>query len=253
MFQSRKRPQQPIILIPSRMASHRLPRKPLADIHGVPMIVHVLRRAEATNLGQVIVACDGSEIADVVHAAGGKAVITRPDHNTGSDRIWDALNQLPDHANYDAVINVQGDEPTLDPAVIYTAWNLLADPAVDIATVAAEIHDEAKRQKTQVVKAAVNIAPGGTHGRALYFSRLPVPFGDGPVYHHVGLYAYRREALATFVSAPPAPLEKRESLEQLRALSLGMHIEVGIIDAIPMGVDTPEDLELVRQALEKDK
>jgi 3-deoxy-manno-octulosonate cytidylyltransferase (CMP-KDO synthetase) len=231
------------------MGSTRLPGKPLADIHGLPMIVHVVRRANESGLGPVVVACDGEKIADVVRQAGGQAVVTNPDHPRGSDRIWEALNALPDNAQYDAVINVQGDEPTLDPAHIRAAYALLQNPDVDIATLAAEIRDDAKKTATQVVKAVVDAKAGATHGRALYFSRQPVPWGEGPLYHHVGLYAYRRDALARYATAPVSPLEARESLEQLRALSLGMHIEVGIIDAVPMGVDTPEDLEMARRVL----
>jgi len=249
MLNTRTAPQNPIIIIPARMASTRLPRKPLADIHGLPMIAHVWRRAMESGVGAVVVACDGDEIADAVRKAGGQAVLTKPDHPSGSDRIWEALNALPDNGQYDAVINVQGDEPTLDPALIRTAYELLKKPAVDIATLAAEIHDEVKKTASQVVKPVVDIRAGDRNGRALYFSRQPVPWGDGPVYHHVGLYAYRREALARFVAAPPSPLELREKLEQLRALSLGMHIEVGIIDAAPQGVDTPEDLERARALL----
>ncbi len=249
MISSRHPPKNPIIIIPSRMGSTRLPGKPLADIHGLPMIVHVWNRARESGIGPVLVACDGVEIAQAVERAGGKAVVTRPDHPSGSDRIWEALNALADHAAYDAVINVQGDEPTLDPAVIRAAWALLGDADVDIATVAAAIKDESKKQARQVVKAVVDLAPDATHGRGLYFSRLPVPAGEGDMYHHVGLYAYRRDALERFVAAKPSPLETRESLEQLRALSLGLRVEVGIIDAVPMGVDTPEDLENARRAL----
>lgn len=231
------------------MASTRLPGKPLADIAGAPMIVQVLRRATESKLGPVVVACDGEEIAVAVRQAGGQAVLTRPDHPRGSDRIWEALNALPDNAQYDAVINVQGDEPTLDPASIRACYDLLKNPQVDIATLAAEIRDDAKKTNTNVVKAVVDAEPGAAHGRALYFTRVPAPWGEGPLYHHVGLYAYRREALARYASSPASALEKRESLEQLRALSLGMHIEVGIISAVPLGVDTPEDLEEARRVL----
>jgi 3-deoxy-manno-octulosonate cytidylyltransferase (CMP-KDO synthetase) len=249
MHNTRLPPQNPVIIIPARMGSTRLPGKPLADIGGLPMIAHVMRRAFESGLGPVVVACDGAEIADAVKKAGGQAVLTDPHHPRGSDRIWEALNALPDNAAYDAVVNVQGDEPTLDPAAIRAAYALLQNPDVDIATLAAEIRDEAKKTADQVVKAVVDVAAGGAHGRALYFSRRPVPWGGGPLYHHVGLYAYRRDALARYAAAPPSPLEIRESLEQLRALSLGMHIEVGIIDAAPLGVDTPEDLERARAIL----
>jgi 3-deoxy-manno-octulosonate cytidylyltransferase (CMP-KDO synthetase) len=235
------------------MASTRLPGKPLADIHGVPMIVHVLRRATETGLGTVVVACDGEQIAEVVRKAGGQAVLTKPDHPRGSDRIWEALNALPQNEKYDAVINVQGDEPTLDPAHIRKAYALLQNPEVDIATLAAEIRDDAKKTPSQVVKPVLDMQAGAAQGRALYFSRHPVPWGEGPMYHHVGLYAYRRDALARYAAAPVSPLEERESLEQIRALSLGMRIEVGIIDAVPLGVDTLEDLERARQVLGKVK
>jgi 3-deoxy-manno-octulosonate cytidylyltransferase (CMP-KDO synthetase) len=253
MKNNRRAPQRPIIIIPSRMASTRLPNKPLADINGAPMIVHVLCRALESGIGPVVVACDGEKIAEAVRKAGGQAVLTRPDHPSGSDRIWEALNALPDNGAYDAVINVQGDEPTLDPAHIRLAFAMLGNPEVDIATLAAEIHDEERKKASQVVKPVIDVKPGEKQGRALYFSRQPVPWGEGPLYHHVGLYAYRRDSLARYVASPPSPLELREKLEQLRALSLGMRIEVGIIDDVPMGVDTPEDLEKARKALRKIK
>jgi 3-deoxy-manno-octulosonate cytidylyltransferase (CMP-KDO synthetase) len=249
MQNTRPPPQKPIILIPSRMGSMRLPGKPLADINGAPMIAHVLKRALESKIGPVIVACDDKRIVGVVERAGGTAVLTRPDHPRGSDRIWEALNALPDNAQYDAVINVQGDEPTLDPAAIRTAYGLLKSPQVDIATLAAEIRDEASKKASQVVKPVLDMTPGAKQGRALYFSRACVPWGDGPVYHHIGLYAYRRDALARYAAAPVTSLEMRESLEQLRALSIGLHIEVGICDAVPLGVDTPEDLEKARKML----
>ena len=233
------------------MASTRLPNKPLADIHGEPMIVHVWRRAMESKIGQVVVACDNPLIMDAVHKVDGKAVLTNPDHPSGSDRIWEALNTLENNATYDAIINVQGDEPLLEQGVIAKAYDLLADPAVDIATLAAEITDEERKTLPSVCKAVIDMQAGGTHGRALYFTRMPAPSGEGPMYHHVGLYAYRRDALAKFVASPPSPLEKREKLEQLRALSLGMRIEVGIIGGVPMGVDTPEDLENARRKLGK--
>ena len=251
MSSTRPTPKKPIIIIPSRMASTRLPNKPLADIHGSPMIVHVWRRAMESKIGPVIVACDGAAIAEAIQKAGGLAVVTNPNHPSGSDRIWEAVNCLEDGANYDAIINVQGDEPTLEPSVIGAAYSLLTNPSVDIGTLAAEIKDNAKKHANQVCKPVIDMEPGATHGRALYFSRNPLPSGDGPMFHHVGLYAYRRDALARFVASPPSPLEKREKLEQLRALSLGMRIEVGIIGGVPLGVDTPEDLERARQVLGK--
>ena len=231
------------------MASTRLPNKPLADIHGEPMIVHVWRRAVESKIAPVLVACDGDEIAKAVEKAGGKAVVTRPDHPSGSDRIWEALGKMEGSGNYDAIVNVQGDLPLIDPKAIKAAYDLLKNPEVDIATLAVAIKDEKEKQAPQVVKAVFDLPPGAAHGRALYFSRHPVPSGEGDMYHHVGLYAYRREALARFVAAKPSPLELREKLEQLRALSLGMRIEVGIIDTVPMGVDTAEDLEVARKLL----
>jgi 3-deoxy-manno-octulosonate cytidylyltransferase (CMP-KDO synthetase) len=247
-------PQRPIILIPARMGSKRLPGKPLLDIAGEPMIVQVWRRAMESKVGPVVVACDGEDIAAAVKKAGGEAVITDPKHPSGSDRIWEALNALEKKAGgepFDAVLNVQGDLPTLDPKAIRTAYELLKDPDVDIATLAVPIQEAAHKQAPQIVKAVVELPEGKKQGRALYFSRAPVPGGEGPYYHHIGLYAYQREALATFVAAKPATLEKRESLEQLRALALGMHIAVAIIATEPLGVDTPADLEEARALLRK--
>jgi len=248
MEKQRPAPKNPVIIIPSRMASTRLPGKPLADICGLPMIVHVWKRAMESEIGPVAVACDDKKIAEAVEKAGGKAVLTRPDHPSGSDRIWEALSALEGTDTCDAVINVQGDEPTLDPLSIRKAYQLLANSNVDIATLAAVMDEEAKK-RTSANKAVIDLHPGTNHGRALYFSRLPVPSGEGPMYHHIGLYAYRRDALEKFVNAEPSPLEKREKLEQLRALSLGLHIEVGVVDEVPLGVDTPEDLEAARRVL----
>ncbi|HUY68596.1 MAG TPA: 3-deoxy-manno-octulosonate cytidylyltransferase [Alphaproteobacteria bacterium] len=247
-------PRRPIVIIPARMASTRLPGKPLAGIHGVPMIVHVLKRALESDIGPVAVACDGAEIANAVEKAGGKAVLTNPDHASGSDRIWQALKALEGEskgASYDAVINVQGDLPSIDPAAIRAAWEGLGDPQTDIATLAVAIKTEGEKTASQVVKAVIEFEEGKNHGRALYFSRRAVPWGDGPLYHHVGLYAYRRNALERFVTAPPSQLERREKLEQLRALALGLYIGVTVIDTVPLGVDTPEDLETARRLLSK--
>jgi 3-deoxy-manno-octulosonate cytidylyltransferase (CMP-KDO synthetase) len=244
--------KNPVILIPARMASKRLPGKPLLDIHGEPMIVHVWRRAVESKIAPVVVACDGEEIASAVRKAGGEAVITKPDHPTGSDRIQEALNILERNGQrHDAVINVQGDLPVLDPFAIRAAFDLLRDPAVAIGTLAAVIRDEKDKHAGHIVKAAIEMKPGENTGRALYFSRMPLPSGEGPMYHHIGLYAYRREALEKFVKAPPAQLEKRESLEQLRALALDLHIAVAVIDTVPLGVDTPADLEMARKLLRK--
>ncbi len=239
----------PLIVIPARMASTRLPGKPLADIHGVPMIVHVWRRAMEADIGPVVVACGEQVIADVIIAAGGRAVLTKPEHPSGSDRIWEAVCTFDPDARHDIIVNVQGDLPTIEPRIIRAALEPLADPAVDIATLAAVIADPSEALLPQVVKAVVEMAPGATLGRALYFTRAVAPTGEGPLLHHIGLYVYRRAALARFVSLPPAALELREKLEQLRALAHGMHIGVALVDTVPFGLDTPADLALARKML----
>ena len=243
---TRPAPRNPIVLIPARMASTRLPGKPLADIAGRPMIVRVLERARAAAIGPVVVACAEPAIAGAIEGAGGQAVLTDPDHPSGSDRIFEALQAVDPAGRHDAVVNLQGDLPTLDPVLPSRALALLADPAVDIGTLAAEIADPAKRDDPSVVKAVVSRRPAETHGQALYFTRATAPSGEGPLWHHIGLYAYRREALARFVALPPSPLERRERLEQLRALEDGMHIEVAFVDTVPLGVDTPAQLEQAR-------
>jgi 3-deoxy-manno-octulosonate cytidylyltransferase (CMP-KDO synthetase) len=237
-----------LILIPARMASTRLPGKPLAEIAGAPMIVHVVRRAEAAALGPVVVATDSAEIAAAVDKSGGRAVLTRADHTSGSDRIFEALGKLDPAGRVEIVVNVQGDLPTIAPAVIAASLGPLADPAVDIATLAAEITKPAERTNPNVVK-VVGTPVGRSRLRALYFTRATAPAGDGPLYHHIGLYAYRRAALERFVTLPPSTLEQREKLEQLRALEAGMRIDVAIVDTVPLGVDTPEDLETARAML----
>jgi 3-deoxy-manno-octulosonate cytidylyltransferase (CMP-KDO synthetase) len=242
-------PLNPVIVIPARLASTRLPGKPLADIHGEAMIVHVWRRAVAANVGPVVVACADREIADVIEAAGGQAVMTRPDHATGSDRAFEAVEIIDAEARHDAVINLQGDLPTIEPAAIAAVLEPLADEAVDIATLAAPIADAAERDDPNVVKAVLAFADGARLGRALYFSRAAIPWGDGPLYHHIGLYAFRRGALARFIALPEAVLERRERLEQLRALEAGMRMEVALVDTVPDGVDTPADLERARARL----
>jgi 3-deoxy-manno-octulosonate cytidylyltransferase (CMP-KDO synthetase) len=242
-------PLHPMIVIPARMASTRLPGKPLADINGLPMIVHVLRRAEAAAIGPVVVACAEAEIADAVTRHGGHAVLTRPDHPSGSDRIFEAVERVDPERRHDVVVNVQGDLPALDPQAIRLALTPLADPAVEITTLATPIRAAHERDDPNIVKVAAGFAPGESAARALYFSRLPVPYGPGEHYHHIGLYAYRRAALARFVALPPALLEQRESLEQLRALAAGMHIAVALVDTIPLGVDTPADLARAREIL----
>jgi 3-deoxy-manno-octulosonate cytidylyltransferase (CMP-KDO synthetase) len=238
-----------LVVIPSRLAATRLPNKPLADIHGTPMIVHVWRRATEAGIGPVVVACGDVAIRDAVKAAGGEAVMTRPDHPSGSDRVWEAVQAVDPQGQYDIIVNVQGDMPTLDGGFIRRALDPMADPSVDITTLVCEIADPSERDRPSVVKAVVAWQPRGGIGRALYFSRATVPTGPGPLYHHLGLYAYRRSALERFVSLPPAPLELREKLEQLRALEAGMRIDVVEIATVPLNLDTPEDLERAREML----
>jgi 3-deoxy-manno-octulosonate cytidylyltransferase (CMP-KDO synthetase) len=239
-----------LVLIPARMASTRLPGKMLLDIAGLPMVVHVLRRAEAANIGRVAVATDTPDIAAAVRSHGGEAVMTSADHPSGSDRIFEALGKLDPLGQSEIVINLQGDFPTISPDNIRDVLGPLRDPAVDIATLAAEIHTDEEDSNPNVVK-AIGSRLSERRLRALYFSRATAPWGDGPRYHHVGLYAYRREALQRFVALPPSPLELQEKLEQLRALEAGMRIDVTIVDAVPRGVDTPADLETTRQILAK--
>ena len=239
-----------LIVIPARMAATRLPAKPLADIAGLPMIVHVLRRAEAAAVGPVVVATDSPEIESVVQKAGGRAVMTRADHASGSDRVFEALGIADPAGRAKLVVNVQGDLPTLAPIDITAAVALLDDAAVDIATVAAEITRAEERDDPSVVK-VVGSALGPARLRALYFTRATAPYGEGPLYHHIGLYAYRRPALERFVGLPPSPLEQREKLVQLRALEAGMRIDVAIVESAPLGVDTPEDLARARVMLSK--
>ena len=242
-------PPNPIIVIPARMASTRLPGKPLADIAGLPMIVQVWARAREAGLGRVVVAAAEAEIAEAVRAAGGEAVLTDPDLPSGSDRIWQALGEVDPEGRHDVIVNVQGDLPTLDPRLIRTAAEALASARADISTLAAEIKVEEERTNPNVVKAVIALREGQRAGRALYFTRATAPTGEGPHYHHIGLYAYTRAALARFVTLPPSPLEKREKLEQLRALEAGMSVEVALVDTVPLGVDTPADLEKARAAL----
>lgn len=242
---------KPIIMIPARLASTRLPNKPLADIHGKPMIVHVMERAQESNLGRVVVACAEREIKDAVEKAGGEAVLTDPDLPSGSDRILAALDVADTKKEFDAVINVQGDLPTLDPRLLKTAFDLLQNMEVSIGTLGAVITKDAEKTNPNVVKAVaeIDLAGGQKKGRALYFTRATAPWGEGDLFHHIGLYAYRRAALERFVALPPSALEKREKLEQLRALEAGMRIDVEIVDAAPLGVDTPEDLARARDIL----
>jgi 3-deoxy-manno-octulosonate cytidylyltransferase (CMP-KDO synthetase) len=243
----------PLIVIPARMAATRLPGKPLADIHGTPMIVQVWRRAMAANAGPVVVACAEREIADAVEQAGGQAVLTRSDHPSGSDRVHEAAQLLDPERRHDIVVNLQGDLPTLDPAIVAAVLTPLADPAVDIATLAAPMREDWERQSPNAVKIAASFADGARIGRALYFSRSLIPSGDGPHYHHIGIYAFRRAALERFVALPPSPLERRERLEQLRALEAGMRIDVALVDTVPLSVDTLEDLQRARFLLRPKK
>jgi 3-deoxy-manno-octulosonate cytidylyltransferase (CMP-KDO synthetase) len=237
-----------LILIPARMASSRLPGKPLADIAGEAMIVHVMRRAQEARLGEVWVATDSEAIAACVEKAGGRAVMTAASHASGSDRIFEALEAVDPQRRASIVLNVQGDLPTLPPSDIAAALGPLADPAVDVATIAAEIRRPQQRNDPNVVK-VVGTPVAARRLRALYFTRATAPAGEGPLYHHIGLYAFRRAALARFVALPPSPLEQRERLEQLRALEAGMRIDVTIVDSVPLGVDTPEDLARAREML----
>lgn len=240
-----------LIVIPSRIGATRLPRKPLAEIAGEPMIVHVWRRAMEAGAGDVVVATDAGEIAAAIEKVGGKAVMTRADHPSGSDRVFEAANIVDPDGRFGIVVNVQGDQPVLDPALIRDTIAPLADPAVDIGTLAAIITDDAAALEPSVVKMVGTPFPDGETFRALYFTRATAPHGPGPLYHHIGLYAYRRVALARFVALPPSPLELRERLEQLRALEAGMRIDVRCVDHVPMSVDTPEDLEKVRAYVER--
>ena len=239
-------------MIPARLASTRLPGKPLAAIAGEPMIVHVWRRAVAAQVGRVVVACGDHAIAAAIEAAGGEAVMTDPRQPTGSDRIAEALARLDPERDYDAVINVQGDLPTLDPAAIQVARFALADPAIDIATLGAVIVDPQALLDTSVNKVVAGFADPSRPARALYFSKAAVPWGEGPHYEHIGLYAYRRAALERFVALPQGVLELRERLEQLRALENGMTMSVSLIDPARLGVqvDTAADLERARALLE---
>jgi 3-deoxy-manno-octulosonate cytidylyltransferase (CMP-KDO synthetase) len=237
-----------LILIPARMASTRLPGKPLADIAGVPMIVHVARRAAESGLGRVVVATDTAAVADAVAAHGFEAVMTRADHQSGSDRIHEALAALDPAGTVETVINVQGDLPTIEPGTIVASAAPLADPEVDIATLGVEIVCDEEKTNPNVVKIVGSLVSPGRL-RALYFTRATAPWGEGPLYHHIGLYAYRRAALERFVSLPASPLEKRERLEQLRALEAGMRIDASVVATVPLGVDTPDDLKRARKIL----
>ena len=239
-----------IVLIPARMASTRLPGKPLADIAGRPMIVHVAERAREAALGRVVVATDTAEVAAAVREHGFEAAMTHGDHQSGSDRIYEALCALDPDGGGEFVVNVQGDLPTVDPAAIRASLAPLAEREADIATLCVEIVREEEKTNPNVVK-LVGSPLSDKRLRALYFTRATAPWGEGPLYHHVGLYAYRRSALERFVTLAPSTLETRERLEQLRALEAGMRIDAEIIDAVPLGVDTPEELERAREMLRR--
>jgi 3-deoxy-manno-octulosonate cytidylyltransferase (CMP-KDO synthetase) len=237
-----------LIVIPARMSATRLPGKPLAEIHGEAMIVHVWRRAVAAKAGDVIVATDSADIARAVRTAGGEAVMTRGDHASGSDRVHEAVAKADPARRARVIVNLQGDLPTLDPELVTACVAPLATSETDIATLAAIIAADEERTNPNVVK-VVGTPIGKDRLRALYFTRATAPSGDGPLYHHIGIYAYRRESLERFVSLPPSPLEKREKLEQLRAVEAQMRIDVAIVDTVPLGVDTPADLERARQLI----
>jgi len=239
---------QALVVIPSRLGSTRLPDKPLADICGAPMIVHVWRRAMEARIGPVLVACDDPSIVAVIEAAGGAAVLTRVDHPSGSDRIFEAVSAFDPQGHHEVIVNVQGDLPTIAPSAIRACFGPLADPAVDVATLTTQITVEEEKTNPNVVKVVgTPVAPDRL--RALYFTRATAPHGEGPLYHHIGLYAYRRAALTRFVALPPSTLEKREKLEQLRLLEAGMRIDAALVDDVPLGVDTPHDLEQARRML----
>lgn len=242
----------PIIVIPCRMASSRLPGKPLADIAGRAMILHVLDRAREADIGPVAVACADEEIAVAIRVAGGIAVMTDPTLPSGSDRVHAALSTLDPQGRHDVIVNLQGDLPTIPPSHLRAVIAPLADPAIDIATLVAPIETAEEAASSSVVKAACAFDRGRAVSPALYFSRAAIPAGDGPRWHHIGIYAYRRAALARFVSLPESPLERRESLEQLRALEAGMRIACARVDHAPYGVDTQADLDRARTDLSRD-
>ena len=237
-----------LVLIPARMASTRLPGKPLADIDGLPMIVQVARRAREANVGRIIVAVDHPDTLAAVNAAGFEVVMTRQDHQSGSDRIYEAVQTIDPDGRIDTIVNLQGDLPTIEPEVVQASLRPLENSGTDIATLTVEITDEHEKTSPHVVK-VIGSPLSQTRLRALYFTRVTAPYGPGPLYHHIGLYAYRRSALERFVSLGPSVLEKRESLEQLRALEAGMRIDAEIVDSVPLGVDTPADLEKARAIL----
>jgi 3-deoxy-manno-octulosonate cytidylyltransferase (CMP-KDO synthetase) len=237
-----------LIVIPARLKATRLPNKPLADIAGEPMIAHVWRKAQESGAGRVVVATDSEAIREAVAAAGGEAILTDPAHQSGSDRVFEAASLAAPDA--EIIVNLQGDLPALDPDLIRACTGVLEQTEADIATLAAEIDREEERTDPNVVKLVGTAAGPERVLRALYFTRATAPFGEGPLYHHIGIYAFRRPALARFVELPPSPLEQRERLEQLRALEAGMRIDAALVDTIPLGVDTPADLARARALLQ---
>jgi 3-deoxy-manno-octulosonate cytidylyltransferase (CMP-KDO synthetase) len=238
----------PIVLIPARMASTRLPGKPMADLHGEPMIAHVWRRAVEADVGPVLVAADDRRIVDAIEAVGGRAILTQAHHASGSDRIFEAIGAFDPHGRHDVIVNVQGDLPTIEASAVRAALGPLRDLSVDIATLATPITRAEERDDPNVVKAiGTEVSPGRL--RALYFTRARAPWGEGALLHHIGLYAYRRQALARFIALAPSPLERRERLEQLRALEAGMRIDIALVDVAPLGVDTPQDLRRAHDML----
>lgn len=238
-----------IVMIPSRLGSSRLPGKPLAVVGDAPMILQVWRRAVEANVGRVVVACADVEIANVVTDVGGEAVMTNPNLPSGSDRIFEALEKIDPEGVFCRIVNLQGDLPTIDPKAVVTVLGPLRDPEVDMATLAARITDEAERIDPNVVKVVAGLSESISVARSLYFTRASAPSGAGDLWHHIGIYAYQRSALAKFVELQPSILERREKLEQLRALEAGMRIDVARVEELPIGVDTPADLEKARQII----
>jgi 3-deoxy-manno-octulosonate cytidylyltransferase (CMP-KDO synthetase) len=239
-----------LIVIPARLKATRLPDKPLAEIAGEPMIVHVWRRAVEADCGPVLVASDAPSVLEAVAKAGGEGVMTRTDHASGSDRVFEAVELFDPAGRIETVVNLQGDLPTLDPRLVRSCLTALREHDADIGTIAATITREPERTDPNVVKLVGSPLKGGSALRALYFTRATAPYGEGPLYHHIGIYAYRRQALRRFVALPPSPLELRENLEQLRALEAGMRIHVGLVDTVPLGVDTPAELARARELLQ---
>ena len=239
-----------LIVIPARLKATRFPDKPLADIGGEPMIVHVWRRAIEADCGPVVVATDAEPVRDAVLKAGGEALMTRHDHVSGSDRVFEAVLKRDPAGKFETIVNLQGDLPTLDPGLVRSCLAALREGEADIGTIAATITREEERTDPNVVKVVGSPIGAGSTLRALYFTRATAPYGEGPLYHHIGIYAYSRAALERFVTLPPSPLEIRENFEQLRALEAGFRIHVGLVDTVPLGVDTPADLARARELLQ---